>query len=154
MSDFYIYLKVEPYLAEWLTDTFGDPIEIIRDSPESHLLKRFLVKLPTGVQPDTCISEEFNVRVRIPCFKEKDPRTYNHLKPIAKKALVDSFESLFVKNMWSEIGKLDNCNCSITTVIYAWLEKHNMSEEHWEAIRQRYYRLRKKYFKEKELKIA
>lgn len=152
MSQFFIYLKTEPYLAEWIKSAFGSPVRLTRDTPEYVVVKRFLSKLPENTLPD--ISSDFNVCLEIPWFKEKDPRVYNYMSPRAKQCLVESFECLFIRNMWTEIGSLENINCSLTNVIYAYLEKHEMSEEHWECIRQKYYRIRKRYFKENQIKIA
>jgi hypothetical protein len=149
MSQFYIHLKVEPYLADWIHNHFGNPVKLMKDSPESMLLKRFLDKQPIGAIPD-----DGNIEIEIPWYKEKDARVYNYLSPKAKEALVESFDSLFTRNMWSEIGSLENINCKITTVIYAYLEKHNIEEKHWETIRQKYYRLRKNYLTEKSIKIS
>ena len=149
--DYYIYLKVEPYLAQWMTNSMGNPVDLPRESPEVKLIKRFLDKQPTGSCPD--IGTSSNLKVIIPWSKEKDPRTYNYFSPRAKKMLVESFETIFLNNMWSELGSLDGINSSLTNVIYAYLEKHGIDEEHWETIRQKYYRIRKQYQK-KNIKLS
>ena len=151
MDNFVIYLKVEPYLAQWLTKAFGSPVDLPRDTPECRLIKRFLDKTPLDIRPDT--GEGTNLAVLIPWSKEKDPRTYNYLSPRAKALLIESFETVFLNNMWTELGDLDNLNCNLTDVIYAWLEKHGIEEEQWETIRQKYYRIRKR-FREKGIKLA
>lgn len=152
MSEFLITIQVEPYLADWIHCHFGNPVKLIKESPEQVLLKRFLDKAPLDYNP---IGEEGNVRIEIPSFKEKDARCgYHYLSPRAKGLLAESFETLFLLNMWSELGNLDNVNCELTSVIYAWLEKHKMDDRHWETVRQKYYRLRKKYRQEKNIKIS
>lgn len=150
MNDYVIYLKVEPYLAQWLINSFGNPVELIRDSPESKLVKRFLDIQPQGIKPD--LGHDANISVIIPFSKDKDPRTYNYLSPRAKKMLAESFYSIFINNLWTELGDLENIHCSITDVIYAWLEKHGIDECHWECVRQKYFRIRKKY-REKRIKL-
>lgn len=149
--NYYIYLKVEPYLAQWLKKSLGDPVELPRESPESKLIKRFLDKQPEGVNPDT--GTDSNLMVAIPWSKEKDPRTYNYLSPRAKKALIESFETIFINNLWTELGSLEGINSTLTNVIYAYLEKHGIDEEHWETIRQKYYRIRKQYM-QRGIKLA
>ena len=67
--------------------------------------------------------------------------------------LVESFDTIFLNNLWTELGDIQNINCSLTNVIYSWLEKHEISEEHWETIRQKYYRIRKR-FQEKGIKLS
>lgn len=163
-----ITLTVEPYLASWLEKHFGNPVELIKDSPESRLLKRLLDK-----RPDDVTREQGNIRVNIPFYKEKDPRVYSHLCDTAKDALVESFESLFLNNLWSEVGDLRNINCQLSSVIRAWCERHGIitqtdrisnvadlkqAEEqnarNFETVRQKYYRLRKKYYRLSDVKLS
>lgn len=149
--DYFIYLKVEPYLAQWLTKALGDPIDFPRESPESKLIKRFLDKQPDNATPDT--GTDGNLRIIIPWSKEKDPRTYNYLSPRAKEMLVESLDTIFINNLWTELGGLEDIRSSLTNVIYAYLEKHNINEDHWETIRQKYYRIRQRYQK-KGIKLS
>ena len=154
-----ITLNVEPYLAAWLKKHFGNPVELLKDSPESRLLKRLLDK-----QPDTITPEIGNIKVHLPYFKEKDPRVYSFLCESGKAALVESFEAMFINNLWSEVGNLENLNCRLTSVIRGWCEKHGIIQgtdhitevtllkqveeqnaKNFETVRQKYYRLRKKY---------
>lgn len=161
-------MNVEPYLASWITKHYGDPVELIKDSPEARLLKRLL-----DVPPKAIAQERGNITVRLPYFKEKDPRTYSYLCESGKTMLVESFETLFLNNMWTEIGSIENINCQLTTVIRAWCEKHGIivptdsitnvaalkeieeaNVRNLETVRQKYYRLRKKYFRQKGVKLS
>ncbi len=151
MSERCIYLNVEPYLAEWIKNSHGDPVEMVKDSPESRLLKLFLDKQPADVPVDN--PADFNLAIKIPWYKEKDSRVYFYMKPKAKAMIVECYETLFLQNLWTELGSVQTLNCSITQLIYAWLERHGMSEEHWETIRQKYYRLRKRYSQERNIKL-
>lgn len=163
-----ITLYVEPYLASWMTKHFGSPVELIKDSPESKLLKRLLDKQPENISP-----EIGNVRINLPSFKEKDPRVYSYLCEAGKAALIESFEGIFINNLWTEIGDLKNMNCQLTSVIRAWCEKHGIilptdqitdikelrsTEEqnarNFEVVRQKYYRLRKRYYRQCGVKLS
>lgn len=150
MNDFFIYLKVPEYLKEYLEKHFGDPIKLPKDSPESILMKRFLQKKSEAPEPD--LGEGCNVRVIIPWSKEKDPRIYQYLSPKAKKSLITSFDQIFITNLWSDLMPLINPRCTLTDLIYAWMEQHGISEEHWDTVKQRFYRLRRKY-KEKGVNV-
>lgn len=151
MSDICVYLKVETYLAEWIKHAHGDPVQMPKDSPESRLLKLFLERQPANIPIDK--PSDFNVAVRIPWYKEKDARTYFYLSPRAKAMIAECYETMFLHNLWCELGSVENLTCSLTALIYAWLERHGMSDEHWETVRQKYYRLRKRYARECNLKI-
>lgn len=67
MSNFYVYLTVPEYLEQWITHTFGNPVELIKDSPEMRILNELLVKLPCGENPDS--GEDANLTIPIPYFK-------------------------------------------------------------------------------------
>ena len=151
MSDYVIYLSAPEYLAQWITHTFGNPAVLVKDSPESRIINECLIKTPKHCQPDT--GEKSNVSIEIPYFKNKDPRVYNYLHETGKNAVIESFRTLFVKNMMEEVGSLDKGNVKIVTLIYMFMEKHGINEEHWYVISQIYYRLRKRYFEEKGIKV-
>ena len=152
MSDYHVYLKVPEYLAQWITQTFGSPVQLIKDGPESRLLNELLQKTPSEVLPDS--GEEANVIIPIPFFKGKHPETYNHLRQSGKKAMEESFYTLFRKNLMQEVGALKNGNCKIATLIYSFMENHGIDEKHWYTVSQIYYRTRKRYFQEKGIKTS
>ena len=144
--DYYLYLNVQPYLAAFIIKSYGNPVELERDSPESRIIREYISKTPEGVQPDT--GEGTNLTIRLPFFKEADPRVYNYMGKAAKKTLEESFDQLIEKCMIKEIGSLENCRRGkISSMIYAWMEKHGIPDEgaNWYTISQKYYRLRKKY---------
>lgn len=146
MSDYCIYLKAEPYLAAFLTTAFGDPVSLEKDSPEARIIREYISKTPGGITPE--VETDFNLAVRIPFFKETDPRVYNYFGKAAKAALLESFDRLVEKCMMREIGSLDNIRRGrISPMIYAWMEKHGIPDDgrNWYALSQKYYRLRKKY---------
>jgi hypothetical protein len=146
--EYYIYLKVQPYLADFIKNSFGSPAKLDRDSPESRIIREYISKTPVGKIPD--LGADANVSIAIPFFKESDPRVYNYFGKNAKKALIESFDQIFEKCMIREIGSLENCRRGkISSLIYAWMEKHEIEDNdtNWYALSQKYYRLRKKYIK-------
>lgn len=151
MSDYVIYIEAPGYLADWIKHTFGNPAVLLKDSPESRVLNECLVKLPTNAQPSMPGSSK--IAIAVPYFKGKDPRVYNYLHKTGEIAVAESFRSLFIKNLCEEILHLDNGNIKMSTLLYMFLEKHGISEDHYYAVAQIYYRMRKKYFIEKEIKI-
>jgi hypothetical protein len=65
----------------------------------------------------------------------------------------ESLYSLFVQNLWAELGDSHQYKVELTNLIYAWLDKHGIEDKYWECIRQKYYRLRKLYA-EKNIKLT
>lgn len=162
-SEIYIYLEVERYLKQYLNYHFGDPVKLIRDSPESRTLKSLLIKRPYWIDETEPQEDEENdiyyVRVEIPYSKEKDPRLFNYLSPSSKKLLAEMLETIFLNNMITEMLELsNNPNISKTSIIYAYCENHGIDniqdDKNFETIRQKYYRWRKKHFKESGIKLS
>lgn len=152
MSDYNVYLTVPEYLEQWITHTFGNPVELIKDSPEMRVLNEMLSKLPCSELPDT--GEGSNITIPIPYFKGKNPDTYNFLYKSGKTALVESFSTLFDKNLHTEITDLKNGRIKRATLIYVFMEKHGIDEKHWDTVAQRLHRLNQKYGKKKDIKIT
>lgn len=153
MSEYNVYLQVPDYLAQWISHTFGSPVQLGRDSPENRIMNEMLTKLPNDSQPDT--EANHNVIIPIPFFKGKDPRVYNYLYPSGKSALIESFKTLLKKNILEEVGSLEKhgLNCNISSIIYAFMEKHGIDQKHWDTVSQIYFRSRKRYFQKNDIKI-
>lgn len=159
MSNFNVYLTVPEYLEQWLNHSFGNPVELIKDSPESRILNELLSKLPPGEMPDT--GEGANITISIPFFKGKNPEVYNYLHRSSKTALIESFSTLFDKNLFHEITDLVNCTPDSlgkkkkrAALIYAYMEKHGIDEKHWDTVSQRFHRLNQQYGKKKNIKVT
>ncbi len=151
MSDYVIYMNAPQYLAEWISHTFGNPAVLVKESPESRILNECLVKMPKDCTPDTGFNA--HVAIAVPYFTAKDPRVYNYLHKSGKNAVLDSFRTLLIKNLMEEVGSIDNGTVKISKLIYAWMEKHGIDQEHWYTVSQIYYRTRTKYFDEKGIKV-
>lgn len=151
MSEIFIHLRFETYLAEWVNNTFGSPVVLIKDSPEMRVLNEMLVKKPKHA-PELN-EEQANVIIPIPYFRGKDPAIYNYLHPRGRNVLEESFRTLMIKNMMEEVGNLENNNVKMSSLIYGWMEKHGIDEQHWYTVSQIYYRVRRKYFENCGIKI-
>ena len=53
MSKFVVYLKLQPFVAQWLHHHFGNPVKFQPQSVENSTILQFTQKLPEGRQPDT-----------------------------------------------------------------------------------------------------
>lgn len=143
MSQFLFYLKLEPYLKQWLHNALGNPVRFPAKSNENAIIRRFLTKRPEGAQPQT--AKEDLTAIVIPDSKAKPPQTYNWVGPSAASAITECIEDLFRRNLWAELETLDGHPCGINKLIIAWCELHGIDDDHSEAVRQKYYRMRKAY---------
>ena len=145
MSNFVIYLKLQPFISQWLHYHFGDPVRFQPHSVENSTILQFTQKLPEGRQPDT--AADGLTSVCIPDNEKKDPATYNYLSNSGKEAVVDCIERTFRLMMWNELNDMSNIGCSVLGAIDAWCEMHGISIEYDRTILQRYNRLRNSYVK-------
>lgn len=146
MSNFLVYVKVKPFVRQWLTYHFGNPVEFPAQSVENATIRRFLGKQPRGEQPQTAAAEE-EVAIRIPDSKQKPVITYNYLGTHAKAAVVECIEDNFRRQMWTDLGDLHDCGCSLLKAINAWCENNGISIEYDYTIKMRYQRMRNSYLK-------
>jgi hypothetical protein len=143
MSQFLFYLRLEPYLKQWLQHALGNPVQFPAKSNENAIIRRFLTKRPEGSEPQT--AQDDLTAIVIPDSKAKPPQYYNWVGPSAARAITECIEDLFRRNLWTELDALDGHPCGVNKLIVAWCEMHGINEDHSEAVRQKYYRMRKAY---------
>ena len=145
MSRICIYLKLPSYLDEWVRHNFGEPAVFPRHSCQNAVIRTFLRRLPPGELPD--LGAEGLTAVAIPDSVGKPVEVWNHLGPTGKQAVVESIQDLFSRSLWSDISPLIRPRLNLSVMIAAWCERNGISEDGVEAVRQRYYRLRKDFAK-------
>lgn len=150
MSQYLLYLNLEPYLAQWFVHEMGgSPVRLPKGCAEADIIEMFLIPTPSDALPDLPGNDK--VPIYIPTFKYKDVRYYNYLSPRARLALVRCISNSFKVQLWQDIHTLHNTDYRITDIIYAWMEMHGIecNEKNWETIRQMYFRKRKIYLRNK-----
>lgn len=149
MSQFLLYFKFEPYLAQWFVHEMGgtSPVELPRGSVESDILQLFLDKQPEDMPDER--REDANLVIAIPTFKHKDPRTYNYLPPKAVHCLHKCLRSRFDVQLWNDLHLVHPKAKMLKELIEAWMESHGIEfdETNWCAISKRYQRKRELYRK-------
>lgn len=143
MSQFCIYIRLQPFVAQFLKHSLGSPIIFPAQSVENQTIHHFVLPLPFGQKPDT--GGPGMTAIAIPDSRTKPASRFNHITARGKQAMVECCEALFMRSLWSELGHLDTLSCKTTTAIYAWCEGHGIDIEYADTIRQRYYRLRNQY---------
>lgn len=150
MSNYCIYLKVPPYLEQWLRHDYWNPVtgrvEFERGSNLHSILSTFLRKEPTGyVRGD--VSELLPVEV--PTFKGMNPDQHNYLGHEGKKALISAIKRNFKTLIDRELSVFYDADVTIIDIIYAFMEKHGTDPDarNHEAIQQMFKRQRDKNVK-------
>lgn len=144
MSNFVVYVRFEPFVAQWLTHSYGSPVVFPAQSVENSVLRRFTQKQPGAVPaappPDA-------LAIVLPDSRAKDPAVYNHLGRHGQKAVVEIVEDNFRRALWNELHDLLRQRLKLMTAIYSWCELHGISIDYADTIRQRFYRIRDAYVK-------
>lgn len=145
MSNFVVYLKVKPFVRQWLVNHYGNPVTFPAQSVENSTIRRFLTKQPNDSVP--LIGSEEDIAISIPDSKQKPVLTYNFLGKYAKAAVIECIEDTFRLQMWNDLNDLHDCGCSILKAIQAWCENNGISIEYDYTIKMRYQRMRNSYLK-------
>ena len=145
MAQIVIYIKLEKYLAEWLTHSLGDPVKFPSQSNENAVIRAFIQRLPEDTKPQT--GGEGYTAIVIPESKAKPPEKWNYLGPKGQDAVREAIKDLFTQNLWADLSRLENTHIGVNTRIAAWCEMHGIGLDRVETVRQKYYRIREAYTK-------
>lgn len=147
MSRFVIYVSLPKYLSEWLTCHLGNPVVFPPSSPQNAVIRTFIKnkKLPEGIAPD-CGSDG-ETAIAIPYSVAKPPETYNYMSPAGKAAVAEACMDLFLRALWADLSPLQEAPVGLNSLIRAWCESNGIDIERVEAVRQKFYRIRKEYAK-------
>ena len=145
MSQYCIHIKLEKYLAEWLTHSLGNPVVFPTGSNENAVIRCFIQKLPKDTLPD--VASEDTTAICIPDSKAKPASSYNYMGDKGKKAVREAILDLFIRSLWNDLSRIEGSSIGVNTRIAAWCEMHGIGIDRIETVRQRYYRIRDAYSK-------
>lgn len=146
---FYIYLKMDPYLAQWLIhETGGKPVVFPKNSIENDIIGVGLTPTPKNCIPD--LPGKGKVPIVLPSFKYKDVRYYNFLPTSAKDELIQCLRAKFAVALWKDLYKFGYIGRQKQNLIYAWMASHGIedTETNFLAISKIYFRKRDAFRKQ------
>ncbi len=145
MKDITVLLRLEPYLRQWLTHAFGEPVRFPAQSYENHLLLRLVQRVPHA---SAIANEDKNslkcVRVVIPDSAHRRPEYYHHLSRRANAKMCAALVSLFRIHLWSDIAPKIHAD-GLNRAIDDWCQSQGIDIDYREGVRQKFYRMRKSY---------
>ena len=147
MSKFSIYITPPRYLEQWLRHEFWDVetsrVILPRGSSAREVLKAALQITPRGYMAN---ESEGTLPVAVPSIKGIDPAKFCFVCDSGKVAVISACKNIFRANFIKELKPLFVLDVPITDVVYNYMDRHGIerTEQNWEAIRQMFYRLRKK----------
>lgn len=139
MKDITVGIKLELYLKEWLETAMGRPVRFPSKSYENALLHRFLVRGGQNRMVDD------NVLLVITDCHYRKPETYNCLGRDGRRAMAAAIDALFRIDLWSGCAGLVTGKGNLNNGIEEWCRRKGISAGNREAVRQKFYRMRKAY---------
>ncbi len=144
MNNTSVYLELPGYLREWITKKMGSPVRFPLRSYESALIGRSLTTLPKGAMPvernDNCI------HIIAPCPHGKPAWKFTYINERSRNHIVEAIVALFRIDMWSSILPYIQRG-SVNDTIDRWCADNGISLDNREAVRQKFFRMRKAYEK-------
>lgn len=144
------------YLAQWLTHALGNPVKFPVQSYENRLLSRLLSRRPRGegscatspVAEGNAHANRQRVSLVIPDNDLRRPEYFNYLSVRARAQMAEAIEALFRLHLWSECVCLIHSRQRLNQGIDQWCRRQGISIEYREAVRQKFYRMRRAYERE------
>ena len=144
---YFIYLDLEPYLAQWFIHDSGgtQPIVLRKNSVERRVLDVYLLKLPPGARPN--LKEDSNVEIVLPVNRAKPPKNYNSLSRRGMDILKRTLRDRFVIELWTDLHRYGYIGRRRDELNYAWMEAHGIeiTDTNWNTIAKIYIRQYKNY---------
>jgi hypothetical protein len=142
MSQSVIYLKLKPFIRQYLVHAFGDPVRFDDHSVTNARIISVLQRRPGASCPEPPADDL--TAVCIPYSKQKDPASFNFVSSSGKNLIIEHIEAIFLMNLWNEMSQMCGDDTKLQTAAYAWCEMHGIDLDYADTIRMRYYREKKK----------
>lgn len=142
MKGVFVYLKLEKCVAQWCQYKMGNPIRFIKKSHLSAMLVQLRTKWPEGQLPQVR-PHEGEVTILVPDDPYRPAETYCYLSNHARHELAMAITDLFELGLWQGCAPYFGVN-KIDAVIAGWCRENGIAPECHEAVKQRYYRIRKR----------
>ena len=147
MSEIIIYLKLDPYLAQWLAHEHGG--NVVEFPKENDILELGLMRPPYFASANEPGKDK--VPIGVPWFKSKNVRFNNYLSARSRRALAQCIRTRFVVALWKDLYKFGYIGKRKQDLIWAWMETHGIeaTETNWNTIAKIYLRKRNVYREQK-----
>lgn len=143
MSQFYFYLKVKPFIGQWLRHHYGDPVVFPSRSAENACIRRFVGLRPKDWKPEK--PDGGSVAVEIPYDRKKNWLSWNYMSKSACRALTEIIDDTFKLQFWTDMNDMARCGCTLLNCVRAWCERNGVSTEYDYTLKMRYQRMRDSY---------
>ena len=141
-------LYLPRYLEQYLRHHYGSPVRFPARSMENELLRRLTTRPPSqgtaAPAPDESSARLTPIGVVLPDDDLHRPEYYSYLGRTARRRLSLALEATFRVHLWSDCLPLIVCG-NVNRGIDEWCCANGISLDSREAVRQKFYRLRRSY---------
>lgn len=141
--EYYIYLPLKPYIRQWLTNAYGDPVKFDMHSIENAELKRWLRPTPPNGVPQ--VKKEGMTAIVIPQSKSRPASIYHYLTEEARDCLASMIRNTFVADLKSSVRRSASHGSTLAAATKAWMREHGIGMDHYETLIQIIQRAKKSY---------
>lgn len=137
-----IYIPMAGYLRQWLVGQLGIPVRFPKGSYENAVIARHISRLPPDGSPQ--LGGPDDVPVVVPAIHGKPMETYNYFGRRGAAALREAVANLFTLDLWHGVAPR-LASSGLNEALDGWCAKKGIDLDSREAVRQKFYRMRKAY---------
>lgn len=157
MERYLIYIRLKPFLRQWLCHAFGDPVRFPARSPENAFLRRHVQLRPAGVPPDT--AGEGLTAIVLPTQGDRKVEYWNYLTDADRRELGLMIDGLFTLAWYADLRE-QLARPGINAAVHDWCRHNGIGIDHEDTVVQRINRWRREcaksgvnlFFKPKKVK--
>ena len=136
-----VTLPVPAYVQQWAEHHFGRPVRLPHPSAENATLHDLLRLRPPGARDPAA-----GMQVAVTASALRSPLYYNWLPKPARIEAARMVDRLFLRAMWCDLLPVTALpRGRLNETIDAWCAEHGITLDNREAVRQRFYRLRRDF---------
>lgn len=143
---FVFYLRLKPYVEQWLRNDCGLPVRFRRGSGMYKCIQAVVTLCPREVKPD--VAAPGLTPVEVVSYSGRDKMYYNYVSDEDKKWLCGRLEAMFTALFIDEVysysrGREKECRKRI----YSFMKRHGIDFEQMDTLVRKFHRLRAIGFK-------
>lgn len=156
MSNFLFYLKVKPFIGQWLIYHYGNPVTFPNGSDENDCIHLFIRKRPKNADASSIGKPELTEEEKqkymllpftIPECRAKPVETYNYMSPMAGSALLEVIEWRFNNQLWKDLKDAYEKKFTLLKAVRGWCIDNGIDIDYDYTIKMRLQRKKKRHLK-------
>ncbi len=157
MEHYFVYIRLKPFIRQWVEHAFGRPVRFPARSPENAFLRRHVRLRPPGAVPD--VDGDDLTPIVLPKQADRKVEFWNYLTDDDRRELCLMIDGLFTMAWYADLRE-QLMRPGINTAVHEWCRKNGISIDYEDTVIQRINRWRREcqkngvnlFFKPKKVK--